>query len=152
MMQVITNQLLTYLLDRLKVEWNGYHGLSHWIKVHDKGLWLAEHTPGADPVIAVLFGVLHDACREHDVKDPDHGSRASRLVDKLNGKYFDLSEEDARTLSYACLMHNQGMISFDPTVGVCWDADRLELIRTGTTIDIRYLSTEAAKRYVLEEL
>jgi hypothetical protein len=34
----------------------------------------------------------------------------------------------------------------DPLVGVCWDADRLDLWRVGIKPDPRDLSTEAAKR------
>ncbi len=40
--------------------------------------------------------------------------------------------------------HTFGLCSDDPTVGVCWDADRLHLPRVGTTVDPELISTAAA--------
>jgi hypothetical protein len=36
-------------------------------------------------------------------------------------------------------------VTDDPTVGACWDADRLDLPRVGVTVDPRLLSTAAAR-------
>jgi uncharacterized protein len=36
-------------------------------------------------------------------------------------------------------------VSADPTIGVCWDADRLDLPRVGRTIQPRLLNTGAAR-------
>ena len=48
-------------------------------------------------------------------------------------------------LGFACEEHTNGGVDLDPTVGVCWDADRLNLWRVGVTPDPRWLSTEAAR-------
>jgi uncharacterized protein len=48
-------------------------------------------------------------------------------------------------LCEACTYHADGQVSDDPTIGVCWDADRLDLPRVGIGIDRKYLSTAAAR-------
>ena len=48
-------------------------------------------------------------------------------------------------LAFACEEHTNGGVGSDPTVGVCWDADRLNLWRVGIRPDPRLLSTRAAK-------
>jgi hypothetical protein len=35
-----------------------------------------------------------------------------------------------------------GQLSDDPTIGTCWDADRLDLVRVGTQSEPSYMSTE----------
>jgi uncharacterized protein len=37
-------------------------------------------------------------------------------------------------------------VSEHPTIGTCWDADRLDLGRVGARPDPKYMSTEARKR------
>ena len=44
--------------------------------------------------------------------------------------------------------HTDGTISDDPTIGCCWDADRLDLPRVGMQPDPALLSTEAAARRI----
>ena len=41
--------------------------------------------------------------------------------------------------------HADGTVSSDPTVGACWDADRLDLPRVGITPRPELFSTEAAR-------
>ena len=147
-MQLISNDLLSYLLQRFKLDWFGLHGVQHWIRVHDNGLWLSSFDSEINPTIVMLFGILHDSCRLFDDEDIDHGSRASQLVEELNGEFFHISDEEKSSLCYACLMHSYPLISFDPTVGACWDADRLELSRAGIEINPKYLSTQIAKDYI----
>ncbi len=45
----------------------------------------------------------------------------------------------------ACDGHTDGKTSDDPTIGACWDADRLDLCRLGDRIDVRALSTAPAR-------
>jgi len=61
------------------------------------------------------------------------------------GEAFDLEEAEIGLLGFACEEHANGGVSPDPTVGVCWDADRLNLWRVGIRPDPRFLSTEAAR-------
>jgi hypothetical protein len=57
-----------------------------------------------------------------------------------------LSARRAAKLERACAEHREGLITRDPTIGVSWDADRLELARLGVRPNARLLSTEAAKQ------
>ncbi|MGB5446898.1 MAG: hypothetical protein WBM99_15485, partial [Psychromonas sp.] len=41
--------------------------------------------------------------------------------------------------------HAFHQLSTDPTIGTCWDADRLDLGRYGIYPKAQFLSTEAAK-------
>ena len=42
--------------------------------------------------------------------------------------------------------HTGGGLSKDPTIGTCWDADRLDLPRVGVIPTPDFLSTAAAKK------
>lgn len=121
------------------------HGPQHWQTVAAFGLILAQETPGADPVVALLFGILHDCLRVDDGRDPDHGRRAGALAPALNGGLFTLDADRLGTLVTALSLHVDGLVSDDPTVGVCWDADRLHLWRIGVTPDPARLSTDAGR-------
>jgi uncharacterized protein len=48
-------------------------------------------------------------------------------------------------LGFACEEHTNGGVGRDPTVGVCWDADRLNLRRVGIKPAPRLLSTGTAR-------
>jgi uncharacterized protein len=121
------------------------HGQQHWQTVAAFATILARQTPGADPVVALLFGILHDCLRADDGWDKDHGRRAAALAPALNGDLFTLDEARLTTLVTALSLHVDGLVSVDPTVGVCWDADRLHLGRVGVTPDPARLSTAAGR-------
>lgn len=121
------------------------HGPKHWRRVEANGVWLAERTPGADVDVVRLFAVFHDAERNAESWDPQHTQRAGLLVRHLHGGLFTLPEDQLDTLVIACELHNHGHNSQDPTIAVCWDADRLDLPRVGLRVEEPYLSTAAAK-------
>jgi uncharacterized protein len=121
------------------------HGPHHWWCVAYIARLLAQQTSGCDPAVAFLFGLLHDSQRQHDFGDDAHGGRASALCARLAGRVFFPSSYQLETLSTACALHDAGLVSLDPTVGVCWDSDRLTLWRVGITPDPRWLSTSAGR-------
>lgn len=121
------------------------HGPGHWRCVAWIGLRLLPAVPGADAAIVFLFGLLHDSMRLNDGHDPDHGRRAGLLARRLNGSAFQLDDDRLDRLQFACDHHTGGGRSADPTIAVCWDADRLNLWRVGTAPDPRFLSTEPAR-------
>jgi uncharacterized protein len=49
-------------------------------------------------------------------------------------------------LQAALVDHDRGLVSIDPTIGACWDADRLELGRAGVKVRPDLLSTSTGKR------
>jgi uncharacterized protein len=122
------------------------HGPRHWRVVAMLGAHLAYETPGVDYPLVVLFALLHDCRRLDDGRDPGHGHRAAALVRKLAaGGVLRLAPDRLARLELACALHADGYTHADPTVGTCWDADRLGLGRVGITPDPRLLSTAAAR-------
>jgi len=105
---------------------------------------IAAATPGADVDVVEAFAVFHDSQRFHDGGDHNHGVRAAELVKTLRDK-LGLTEEQFAKLVRACRYHNGGRPTADPTVGACFDADRLDLTRVGTFPDPTFLTTAAAK-------
>ncbi len=131
------------------LDWNGIHGWDHWMTVLATGKALAKDVK-ADLRIVELFALLHDSCRINDSHDPKHGPRAAEFVQNLNGEFFDLEPEAMATLILACRDHTAGYVHDDPTVSVCWDADRLDLPRVGIPTHPDYLGTETAKKILIE--
>ncbi len=131
------------------------HGLSHWDKVERNAIAICKLTKGADPLVCRLFAILHDAERLNEDDDPKHGYRAAGYVEKrlMDDKgLFDLKTvldgTQIEKLLEAITYHNDGKVSEDPTIGACWDADRLDLSRVGIVPDPDLLSTEPARGLV----
>jgi len=122
-----------------------FHGEDHWRDVASIGLDLAERTRECDPIVVVLFAVLHEARRIGDDHDPLHGERAATLAHSLELGRFGLSGPQVALVASACRDHTGGGLSADPTIGTCWDADRLTLWRVGIEPGVRYMSTIAGK-------
>lgn len=122
------------------------HGPSHWLAVEKNVVMLGEHTPGCDMEVARRFALLHDCKRQNEGRDPEHGVRAAAFAQKLFERgMLGLDPGQLATLKYAMTHHNGGQVSNDPTIGVCWDADRLDLPRVGTTPYVALLSTRYAR-------
>jgi uncharacterized protein len=121
------------------------HGPRHWLKVRRNGLYLAG-IHGADPEVIRLFAVFHDSCRENEYADPEHGPRGALLASQFRkAGHFDLDDTRMDLLVTACTIHNGGKPQADPTLGVCLDADRMDLGRVGIIPDPVLLSTATAK-------
>jgi len=124
------------------------HGERHWQHVAWIGYYLISETPGANPLVVLLFAMLHDSMRVNDGTDLGHGPRAAVFAKELQGRAFNLSDADLQILMDACHRHTDGQLSDDPTTAVCWDSDRLQLWRIGRKPHPQFLSTAAAKRPV----
>jgi uncharacterized protein len=123
------------------------HGPRHWRNVYFNGMQLVAESDGAADVTVVrLFAILHDARRLSEGHDPDHGQRAADLAIQLRGSQFELDDARLEILRTACLLHDRGQTSDDATIGVCWDADRLDLPRVGIAPALRFMSTRAGRR------
>jgi uncharacterized protein len=123
------------------------HGEGHWKCVAWTGLGLLPEVAGCEAAVLLLFGMLHDTQRLDDGHDPLHGPRAAVFARSLHERgLIVLPPARLRTLCHACEEHTGGTVSDEPTVGACWDADRLNLWRVGMRPDPRWLSTNAAKQ------
>lgn len=117
------------------------HGPDHWRRVERNGLLLATQTRAKVHVVR-LFALFHDSQRENDFDDPAHGARGAAYAASLRGRLYDLTDEDFALLNEACVWHTDGHRHADPTIGTCWDADRLDLGRVGIVPDPYHMSTE----------
>jgi uncharacterized protein len=138
-------RLVAAVLERSTGKDSSLHGEEHWRRVAAAGLALLPETPAADPAVVFLFALFHDSMRFNDGHDPLHGPRGAALARELRGGAFDLEDAEMGLLGFACEEHTNGGVGRDATVGVCWDADRLNLWRVGIRPDPRLLSTEAAR-------
>lgn len=117
------------------------HGPAHWRRVERNGLLVATRS-GADLTVVKLFAVFHDSRRQNENTDPEHGLRGAALATQLRGQYFDLEDALFDKLIHACTWHTEEPSNTDPTIGTCFDADRLDLGRVGIIPDSEYMSTE----------
>ena len=117
------------------------HGPDHWRRVERNGLLLATRT-GADVTVVRLFALFHDSRRVHDGWDDGHGARGAEFAASLRGSEYMLDDNRFELLRYACVWHTDGKYHEDPTIGTCWDADRLDLGRVGIIPDATFMSTE----------
>lgn len=122
------------------------HGEGHWMRVATVGRRLLGDVPDADAAVVLRFALLHDARRENDGHDPGHGPRAAALVREIGADPLGLSDGQLDLLATACHDHTRAPGSDDPTLAVCFDADRLTLWRVGITPDPAFLSTEPGRR------
>ena len=129
---------------------DGVHGVTHWARVLENGLRLAERT-GASAEVVRLFAVFHDSRRENETLDPGHGLRGGELARQFRGELFELADAEFDLLFSACAAHTDGLTVGDVTVRTCWDADRLDLPRAGIVPEAGRLCTEAARDHKLRQ-
>ena len=136
--------LLAAIRSEYALSWTGIHGISHWTRVRENGLRLAQET-GAQVAVVECFAYLHDARRQNDSRDPGHGRRGAALARTLQATILDLDDEQIELLAYACTYHTDGLTEANVTVQTCWDADRLDLGRVGIVPKPELLCTPAAR-------
>ena len=128
------------------------HGEHHWKCVAIAGLWIAARTPGADIGFVLTFAAIHDVMRKHDGHDPAHGERAADLLAEIivDPRWSPcwLGPQDVDAMIFALRAHSEGAASCDPSIGVCWDADRVQLWRVGQRPNPRLLSTPPGARAI----
>lgn len=146
----LDRKLLAHLLSNFKLDKDGDHGLSHWLRVIRYSLRLARGT-SVDKNLLILFGLLHDSQRLDEYDDHFHGPRASQSLTSLReGGYLTLSDKDFLRLSRACEWHTVGFGSEPPDIflRIVWDADKLDLPRLGVEVLPELLWTDKAKDIV----
>jgi uncharacterized protein len=135
-----------HVLADYQLELAGIHGPAHWLRVRTNGLALARRTPGADSIVIEAFALLHDARRLDDLRDLGHGERAADFARALHRRgLLGLTDAAVEVLAEACAEHEHGQVTDHPTIGCCWDADRLDLSRLERRPIEEYLSTRAAR-------
>ncbi|MBD3221632.1 hypothetical protein GF314_10355 [bacterium] len=140
--------MLRAIASRYRGRLHGIHGLSHWGRVLENGERLAAGA-GADMRVVQLFAVFHDACRVNDGIDPGHGERGAGLARAFRGEYFELDDAAMAELETACIHHTDGRTDGSLTVRVCYDADRLDLLRCQIMPRPERLATDQAREPAL---
>ena len=136
--------LLSQIASQYTLDPDGTHGISHWGRVFENGLRLAE-VEGGDLMVITLFAIFHDACRQNQSLDPGHGKRGADLAGQLLKTHPSVSSNQLELLKTACRHHTDGKTEADITVQICWDSDRLDLLRAGIRPSPKKLCTTTAK-------
>jgi uncharacterized protein len=145
---MIVSQYVPYVLQEshtLNVLQSRLHGLDHWFRVWKNAQLLIGKEPKASLEVIALYALFHDSMRLNDGIDPDHGFRGYKLWERFHQKHDHkdfLSEHEKELFFEACTEHNKGYQTTNPTIAVCWDADRLDLHRKGIWPDVRFMSTQ----------
>lgn len=142
--------VVSRILDQYRLNPFGTHGLSHWARVMEIGLALAEKN-GADPAVIRYFALFHDSRRRNEGIDFHHGLRGAELATRLREELIDLNDKKFALLITACSDHTKGKTHPDKTIATCWDADRLDLARVGKIPDPSRLCTREAKEPAMIE-
>jgi uncharacterized protein len=141
---LLTPELVAAILAQYHLPPSGIHGVAQWARVLENGRRLAA-AGGARLAVVELFAVFHDAGRRNEAWDPGHGRRGAALAAGLRQAHLQLGDPEFALLLRACAGHTGGELEADPTVGACWDSDRLDLARVGIRTDPRRLCTAAAR-------
>lgn len=144
--EMIDGALVQAVLDGAWRRDSDRHGEEHWRCVAGTGLSLADGVPGCDAPVVFLFGLVHDTRRENEHYDPGHGARAASFARELTAAgVLPLDAVRLELLCEALALHSDGLVSDDPTVAACWDADRLHLPRVGIDPNPKLFSTARAR-------
>ena len=150
-------------LDILKVRefaLNGWvlgetHGFPHWQRVERNGILLSTENGKIREDINIkvvrFFAYLHDKCRLDNWTDIEHGVRAADMLHTIRDTILkDFTDEDVSLLERACRYHTTELRTGNPTIDVCFDADRLDLGRVGIVPNPKRMATEQGAYYAVK--
>ena len=153
MCSFMTNQeledLREFCVNRWPENMGVIHGVGHWDRVAKFGKMLYQE--GADMDVVMCFAYLHDSERINNSVDDEHGLRASLFIDTIRDTYLKaLSDEQISTLKMACEMHTVVPRTSDITVNICFDSDRMDLLRVGIMPLPERMATERGAELVAD--
>ena len=141
---MVISELFAEIRKQYALRWHGPHGVCHWARGRENGFRLALIT-GAKVEIVEFFSILHDARRESEGSDAEHGPRGAELAALLRNRLYLLPDEEFELLRVACADHTRMLTHGDITIQTCWDADRLDFGRVNITPRPEYLSISTAE-------
>ena len=137
------------------------HGFPHWQRVERNGILLSSENGRIREDINIkvvrFFAYLHDKCRLDNWTDIEHGVRAADMLSIIRNTILrDFTDEEVSLLERACRYHTTEHRTGNPTIDVCFDADRLDLGRVGIVPNPKRMATEqgayyAANIYLIDE-
>ena len=138
------------------------HGLPHWQRVERNGIILSTENgcirKDVDIKVVRYFAYLHDKCRIDNYVDLEHGVRAADMLLTIRDTILkDLTDEEFALLEKACRYHTTERRTENPTIDICFDADRLDLERVGIVPNPTLMATKqgayyAANIHLIEKL
>jgi uncharacterized protein len=106
---------------------------------------------GADMDVILAFAYLHDSERRDNAMDIEHGKRASLLIDRIRETELKaLNDEQIAKLKRACELHTIEHRTGDITIDICFDADRMDLLRVGIIPDPKRMATKLGAELVAD--
>lgn len=137
------------------------HGLSHWQRVERNGILLSLIMCNGELCfrkevnikVVCLFAYLHDKCRLNNETDLKHGERAADMLYTMRDTLLkDLDNKEFSLLEQACRLHTTIHKTGNPTIDICFDADRLDLKRVGITPCPDKMATSCGEYYAMDTL
>ena len=130
------------------------HGISHWQRVERNGILLSVENGKLREDINIkvvrFFAYLHDKCRLDNWTDIEHGVRAADMLSIIRNTILrDFTDEEVSLLERACRYHTTEHRTGNPTIDVCFDADRLDLGRVGIAPNPKRMATEQGAYYAV---
>ena len=125
------------------------HGYAHSLRVERNMMILCKHLNYGWGWGMGLFAYYHDILRLNDGADPDHGKRAAELLRRVKtvANLGHVPTDVMDKICYACENHTAMQRSGDPLIDICFDADRLDLMRVGIKPDPRMMATNIGAHY-----
>lgn len=128
------------------------HGLPHWQRVERNGILLSIQNGRIRDDINIrvvrYFAYLHDKCRLNNGRDVEHGNKVADMIPNLRTTILrELTDEEVILLEEACRYHTTKRRTGNPTIDVCFDADRLDLGRVGISPNPKLMATEQGAYY-----
>lgn len=143
------DKLRAYCIDHTPLWQLQAYSVDHSDRVAENGKRLL--VPGANPNVIIAFAYLHDAERDNTETDPGHGHRAALLIDRIRHEYLaELNDTEIDVLKQACRQHSETHKTGNPTIDICFDADRLDLPRLGIIPTPEQMATEKGAQLVKE--
>lgn len=97
------------------------------------------------------FVYLYHKCRLDDWTDIEHGVRAADMLSTIRNTILrDFTDEEVSLLERACRYHIAEHRTGNPTIDVCFDADRLDLGRVGIVPNPKRMATEQGAYYAVK--
>ncbi len=130
--------LLKALKENFSLKDSDYHNIKHWNRVYKISKFLSTHYNIKSKVFK-YFALFHDIGRTDETNNYEHGDDGRNLALKYR-KYIDLNDDDFERLIYACKWHTKPLdinnkLYKDKVVKICWDSDRLDLVRLNIKIN-----------------
>lgn len=145
---MVVQQCIPFVLREshaLNVLQSRMHGLDHWHRTWKNSLLLGGTSRSVDMEVVAMYALFHDSMRLNDGDDRGHGIRGYRLYERYKQVHPNFERifvhRQEELLFEACAEHSEGHRSTNPTIAVCWDADRLDLHRKAIWPDARFMST-----------